>query len=309
MTLFLIFLIIVGLTVIGLAVYYLNKRNKRKKRKKGGAGSHAPFSLPSPFSSPPSNQFNIYSYLSGGGWGGAEDPRLTLINDTIFMLYVAMYSGLPQLAITSIKKDDFLSRNWNWQEPKNISPPGVIVKSGVLFPEKIKGRYAIFYRIFPNIWIDFVDDLDFQNGKYLNGRPCIKIRKNSWDSRKIGAGAPPIKTKYGWLLVYYGVDEAEASKYKIGAMLLDLEDPCKVLVRSAEPILEPEEWYENQGHKPGIVYPCGAVVKDNKLLIYYGAADSYTAVAFADFDEFLEALREKIKPKFTKKVLKKKVRM
>lgn len=303
MTLFLIFLIIVDLTVIGIVVYFLNKS------KRAGVKSRT---SPSPPSSPPSVSpppFNIYSYLSGGGWGGAEDPRLTLIDGTIFMLYVAMYSGLPQLTITSIKKDDFLNRRWYWQEPKNISPPGVIIKSGVLFPEKIKGKYAIFYRIFPDIWIDFVNDLDFQKGKYLNGKPCIKIRKNSWDSRKIGAGAPPIKTKYGWLLIYYGVDEAEASKYKIGAMLLDLEDPCKVLARPKEPILEPDEWYENQGHKTGIVYPCGAVVKNNKLLIYYGAADSYTAVAFTDFDEFLEALRKEIKPKFTKKVLKKKVRI
>lgn len=291
-----IFFIIVGLAVIG--VYYLNKR------KKGKVELQTLLSPPLPPSSPPP-LFNIYSYLSGGGWGGVEDPRLTLIDDRIFMLYVALYSGLPQLAITSIPKDDFWGRKWNWQEPKNISPPGVIVKSGVLFPEKIKGRYAIFYRIFPNIWVDFVDDLDFQNGKYLNGKPCIKIRKNSWDSRKIGAGAPPLKTKYGWLLIYYGVDEAEASKYKIGAILLDSGDPCKVLARPANPILEPDEWYENQGHKPGVVYPCGAAVKDGKLLIYYGAADSYTVVAFADLDEFLEALRKETKPRIQRRLLKK----
>lgn len=299
MTLILIFLIIVGIAGIGLIVSHL------KKRKKGITEPQTPFSsFSSP--SPSADLFNIYSYISGGGWGGAEDPRLTLINDTIFMLYVTLASGLPQLAITSIKKDDFLSRNWNWQEPKNISPPGVIIKSGVLFPEKIKDKYAIFYRIFPNIWIDFVDDLDFPNGKYLNGKPCIKIRKNSWDSRKIGAGAPPLKTKYGWLLIYYGVDEAEASKYKIGAALLDSEDPCKVLVRPADPILEPDEWYENQGHKPGIVYPCGAVIKDNKLLVYYGASDSYIGVAHANLEEFLEALIKGARPKLKTKTLKKK---
>jgi len=250
--------------------------------------------------------FNIYSYLSGGGWGGVEDPRLTLIDDRIFMLYVALESGLPQLTMTSIRKSDFLNRNWNWQVPKNISPPGVIVKSGALFPEKIGAKYAIFYRIFPNIWIDFVDDLDFKNGKYLNGKPCIKIRKDSWDSRKIGVGAPPIKTKYGWLLIYYGVDERESSKYKIGAMLLDLENPCRVLVRPDRPILEPDEWYENEGHKAGIMYPCGAVVKNNKLLIYYGGADSYVAVAYSDFEKFLEELVRGIKPKIERKILKKK---
>lgn len=302
MTLFLIILIIVGIVGILLIV------SLWKKRKKEGSEAMVQFSLPSA-SRPSEDLFNIYSYLSGGGWGGVEDPRLTLINDTIYMLYVSLVSGLPQLAITFIRKSDFLARNWNWREPKNISPPGVIVKSGVLFPEKIKGKYAIFYRIFPDIWIDFVDDLDFQNGKYLNGKPCIKIRKNSWDSRKIGAGAPPIKTKYGWLLIYYGVDELEASKYKIGAILLDLKDPCRILARPADPILEPDEWYENQGHKPGIIYPCGAIVKDNKLLIYYGASDSYTAVASANLDEFLETLRKEIKPRLKKMILKKRAHL
>lgn len=250
--------------------------------------------------------FNIYSYLSGGGWGGCEDPRLTLIGDIIYMLYVALDQGLPQLVLTSIKKEDFLKRDWKWNKPKNISPPGVIIKSGCLFPEKIKGKYVILYRIFPDIWFDFVDDLDFKNGKYLNGKPYIKIQKNSWDSRKIGSGAPPIKTEYGWLLIYYGVDERDASKYKMGAMILDLDDPTKVIYRSRQPILEPDEWYENEGHKAGIIYPCGAVVKDENLLIYYGGADSYVCVAYANLEEFLQALAKEIKPILKLKTLKKK---
>ena len=300
MTLLILFLIIVGIAVIGPTVYYLNKR------KKGRAGLKESLSPSLPPSSPSPHPFNIYSYISGGGWGGAEDPRLTLINDRIFMLYVALVSGLPQLAMTFIRKSDFLSRNWDWQEPKIISPLGAIVKSGVFFPEKIRGRYAIFYRIFPNIWIDFVDDLDFERKRYLDGKPCITVRKDSWDSRKIGAGAPPIKTKYGWLLIYYGVDEREPWKYKIGAMLLDLENPCRVLARPSQPILEPDDWYESEGHKPWIVYPCGAVVKNNQLLVYYGGADSYVAVASADFDEFLEALKKGVKPKLKRKTIKKK---
>ena len=88
------------------------------------------------------------------------------------------------------------------------------------------------------------------------------------DRRKMGAGAPPLKTNHGWLLIYYGVDEKDASKYKMGAMLLDLNDPTKVLHRSSHPIIEPSDWYENEGHKAGIVYPCGALVKDGKLIIY-----------------------------------------
>ncbi len=305
MTLVFIFVIfIIGILVGGFIVSYFSKKQKTKRTLPQIFSSQLPTS-----SSPNPELFNVYSYISGGGWGGVEDPRLTLIYDTIYMLYVALESGLPQLTITSIKKRDFLNRKWHWQGPKNISPPGAIVKSGVLFPEKIKGKYVILYRIFPNIWIDFVDDLDFEKKRYLSGRPCIKIRKNFWDSRKIGAGAPPIKTKYGWLLIYYGVDERDSLRYKIGAMLLDLENPCRVLARLSQPILEPDDWYEEEGHKSGIVYPCGAVVKNNQILVYYGGADSYVAVASADFDEFLDALRKETKPKLTGRVLKKKSRL
>jgi len=250
-------------------------------------------------------EFSFYSYFSGGCLGGAEDPRITLIEDTIYVLYVGFDNYLPQLYITSIKKDDFLSYNWNFTKAINISPPNIIVKSGVLFPEKIKGRYLIFYRIFPDIWGDFVDDLEFKEKKYLQGEIFIKIRKNSWDSRKIGAGAPPIKTRYGWLLIYYGVNDKDPGKYHIGAMILDLEDPRKVIVRS-EPLISPSEWYELNGHKPGICYPTGAVVKDEKILIYYGAADSYVAVAWANFDYFLEELIRGKKAYFEKKLVGKK---
>ena len=241
--------------------------------------------------------FNVHSYLSGGGWGGCEDPRLTLLGDTIYMAYVALDQGLPQLTLTSIQKKDFLKRNWKWSVPKNISPPSVIVKSGCLFPETIKEKYIIFYRIFPDIWIDARDTLDFAHGAHLEGVPQIKIRPHFWDSRKIGPGAPPIKTKYGWLLIYYGVDERDASKYKIGAMVLDKDDPSNVLYRSSRPILEPDEWYENEGHKAGIVYPCGAVVKNQELLIYYGGADSFVCVASAGMDEFLESITHERTPR------------
>ncbi|TSC76759.1 MAG: hypothetical protein G01um101433_685 [Parcubacteria group bacterium Gr01-1014_33] len=241
--------------------------------------------------------FNIHSYLSGGGWGGCEDPRLTLIGDTIYMAYVACDQGLPQLSLTSISKKDFLERNWKWSAPKNISPPGMIVKSGCLFPETIKGKHVILYRIFPDIWIDARDTFDFPNGAHLEGAPEIKIRPRFWDSRKIGPGAPPIKTKYGWLLIYYGVDERDSSRYKMGAMLLDKDNPAKVVYRSRQPILEPDEWYENEGHKAGIVYPCGAVVKNGELLIYYGAADSFVCVASADLDEFLESMTHERTPR------------
>ena len=151
-----------------------------------------------------------------------------------------------------------------------------------------------FSPCFPRHINYYVDDLNFcGTSKWLKGQYKIKIRPDKWDSRKIGAGAPPIKTKDGWLLIYYGVDDKDASKYHIGAMLLDLKDPARVLYRSDEPILGPTEEYENNGFKPGIAYPCGAVVKDNELLVYYGGADSVVCVATAHLDTFLSELKAK----------------
>lgn len=246
--------------------------------------------------------YNVF-FPSGGGWGGVEDPRLTLVDGRLYLFHVLL-DGIPQLAVSSIAEDDFTNRRWKWSQAAIISPPGVVVKSGCLFPEKIGGKYAILYRIFPDIWIDYVDSLEFPNGQYLNGRPVIHIRKQEWDSRKIGAGAPPIKTPYGWLLIYYAVDERDVSKYKIGAMILDSQNPEHVLHRTSQPILGPTEWYENNGHKSGIAYPCGAVVKDGNLLIYYGGADSYVCVASTNFNEFVDALRNQGKPKLVKGIVK-----
>lgn len=231
-------------------------------------------------------------YVSGGGIAGCEDPRVTLIEDRLYMTYVAFDGASPpRVALTSIHLDDFLAKRWFWERPVLISPPGIVDKSAVIFPEKIKGKYVIMHRIFPNIQIDYTEDLNFDGSRWLAEKDRISIRENMWDSRKIGAGAPPIKTSEGWLLIYYGVDDRDDRFYKMGAMLLDLEDPTKVLYRSSTPILEPEDWYENSGFKPGIVYPCGAVVLNNTLLVYYGGADCVVCVASRDLNSFLDALK------------------
>ncbi len=239
-----------------------------------------------------------YDFTSGGGYGGCEDPRVTKIGDKVYMTYVA-FDGWspPRLALTSILLTDFLDKKWLWTKPVLISPPGIVDKSGCILPEKINGKYVFFHRVFPNILIDYVDDLNFDGQtRFLKGQYSIPIRPDKWDSRKIGAGAPPIKTKDGWLLIYYGVDDRDAGKYHIGAMLLDLKNPTKVLYRSDEPILGPTEEYENTGFKPGVAYPCGAVVKDNNLLVYYGGADSVVCVATANLDTFLKELKSKKPP-------------
>lgn len=256
---------------------------------------HAPVYVPTqPFegvSMPPGDPNN--PFVSGGGCGGVEDPRATIIDDRLYMTYVA-YNGWdhPRVALTSIALTDFLAERFLWEKPVLISAPGIVDKSACIFPEKINGKYAIMHRVFPNILIDYVDSLDFDGDTFLPGHHKIGPRSREWwDSRKIGAGAPPLKTKAGWLLIYQAVDDKAAGEYKIGAMLLDLNDPSKVLYRSTHPILEPREAYENNGFKAGVVYPCGAIIKDTTLFVYYGGADSYVCVATADLDAFLADLQ------------------
>jgi len=172
-----------------------------------------------------------------------------------------------------------------------ISPPGVIDKNTCILPGKVNGKYVVFHRVFPDILIDFLDDLDFDGKtKWLTGEFKIQTRADCWDSRKVGAGPPPIKTEKGWLLIYHAIGEQAPDSYKIGAMLLDGQDPTRVLARSPEPILEPRAWYEREGWKSNVVYPCGAAVIGERLFIYYGGADRVVCVASVNLDGLLERL-------------------
>lgn len=236
----------------------------------------------------------IQNYSSGGGWGGGcEDPRLTLLGDRVYMIYTAFDGwGSLRMALTSISLEDFINRKWDWKKPVLISPPGEIHKNWVLFPEKIQGKYAIMHSFSPKILIDYFDSLDELDGKKFihsnNTRPIDKDR--DWDSWFRGVGPSPIKTKYGWLIIYHAMDYKNPDRYRIGAMLLDLKNPTKVLYRSVQPILEPEKWYENEGYKSGVIYSCGAVVKDGELFVYYGGADKVSCVATANLEKFLQEL-------------------
>ncbi len=241
---------------------------------------------------------------AGGGQGGCEDPKTTRIGDKIHLTYVA-YDGEnpPRTALSSIKLKDFKNRKWDkWSRPVLISPPGIIDKSALLLPEKINGKYVIFHRIYPNVLIDFVDDLNAFDGEtfFLQGEYKIPPSRPAWDSKKISIASAPIKTEYGWLAIYHGVGYQEPLRYKAGAMLLDLDDPTKVIRRSRRPILEPETDYENNGHKFGILYPGGANVKNNTLFVYYGGSDKYTCVATARLDKFLHQLMTSEEPKVKK---------
>ena len=244
------------------------------------------------------------SYLSGGGSsGGCEDPRLTLIKNHVYMLYTAFDGwGSVRIALTSISLADFINQNFQWKKPVLISPPGEINKNWVLFPEKINGKFAILHSVYPRIRIDYFDSLDTLDGtttfiKSNNTRPVDTDR--TWDSWFRGVGPAPIKTKYGWLIIYHAMDHRNPDRYRIGALILDFKDPTHILYRSHEPILEPEEDYENNGFKWGVTYTCGAVVKDGMLFVYYGGADMVSCVAMADLDLFLKELMKDGTPKLS----------
>ena len=205
-----------------------------------------------------------YSLASGGSWGGCEDPRIVRIDegDKIYITYTSCSNGL-RVSLSSIKVSDFLNKKWNWSSPRQISPPGEVHKNWIIFPEKINGKYAILHSISPKILIDYVDSLDFKKGEYIQS--CYyhpKTSSQKWDSYLRGPGPTPIKTKYGWLLFYHAMNHQDMGKYKVGAMFLDLKDPTKILHRSQKPILIPNEYYEMNGFKPGVVYVLGAVIKD-----------------------------------------------
>ena len=248
------------------------------------------------------------SYSSGGGWGGGcEDPRLTLLGDQVYMLYTAFDGwGSVRIALTSISLDDFISKRWNWKEPVLISPPGEIHKNWVLFPEKIKGKYAILHSISPKIMIDYFKSLDELDGNTF----IYSVHQGSplWGAREglvRGVGPSPLKTKYGWLVLYHKMERHDSHRYKLWAMILDAEDPTKILYNSKEPILEPDESYENEGYKGGVVYSCGAVIKDGQLFVYYGGADKVSAVATADLNAFLKELVRNGAPAMSAKKIKK----
>ncbi len=238
-------------------------------------------------------------YASGGGTsGGVEDPRVVKIGNKVYLVYIA-FDGWSSVRIrlSSISLKDFLAKKWNWSKPVFISPKGEVHKNWVIFPEKINGKFAIIHGIHPQIYIDYIDDLDMFDGNNFIKSPIPQGgpqggRKNFWDNKMRGPGSPPVKTKYGWLLLYHAMDMKDPNRYKIGAMILDLKDPTKVIYRSNQPILEPDAHYENHGHKAGVVYCCASVVKDDTFFVYYGGADKFTCVATFNIDDFVKKIKE-----------------
>jgi predicted GH43/DUF377 family glycosyl hydrolase len=141
----------------------------------------------------------------------------------------------------------------------------------------------------PGIWLAYSDDL--KNWDYGTGDDYLVMKPQEgalWECQKIGGGPPPVKTDQGWLIIYHGVDGKHV--YRVGAALLDLDDPRTVLARTRDYLMEPERDWELTGVIPNVVFPTAAVCKDGELLVYYGAADRVVGLAIADLDTLIEHL-------------------
>jgi predicted GH43/DUF377 family glycosyl hydrolase len=222
-----------------------------------------------------SNLYEIY---------GIEDPRITQMNKDYYISYSAISDvGITEcLAVTT----DF----------NTFERLGVIFhpdnKDVEIFPEKIGGYYYALNRpstsLFgkPDIWIAKSPDLIcWGDYRYLMG-----AREGSWDNGRIGGSAIPVRTEQGWLEIYHGATKEDV--YCLGAVLLKLDEPYKVIARSTKPILKPETDYEKEGFFGGVVFSCGVILEDKLVRIYYGAADTCMCYAEATLEEIMDTLED-----------------
>jgi len=213
---------------------------------------------------------------------GLEDPRITFFDGVHYILYTAASEYGSRIAIAKTK--DFKT----YERIALISEPGN--KDGVLFPEKINGKYARLDRPIArdigSIWISYSEDLIHWGHHEI----VISPRPGYWDSTRVGASVPPIKTNKGWLEIYHGFKMTSGGPiYRMGTVLMDLENPGRVIARNKEAILSPREKYERVGDVNNVVFACGVIVEpNNEIKIYYGAADTCLCVATTDLDKLIE---------------------
>lgn len=218
---------------------------------------------------------------------GIEDPRITWIDQMQQwgICYTAYSKGGPLVSLALTK--DFQT----FERLGPVMPPED--KDAALFPVKFGDRWAMLHRpvsrsplLGAHIWLSYSPDLKHWGEHH----EIIQARNGGWwDANKIGLCAPPMESKEGWLILYHGVrTTVSGSIYRLGLALLDLENPAKVIRRTDEWIFGPKAHYERDGDVDDVVFPCGWIKKDDKVLIYYGAADSRICLATAGFDEIVD---------------------
>lgn len=225
---------------------------------------------------------------------GIEDPRAVwLEEEQAFAITYTAYSERGPLVALAFTKDF-----------KTFERRGALVppddKNAAFFPRRIGDQWILLHRpasatssktgLRPHIWASGSKDLHHWSAP----RSVMKVRQGAWwDRERIGIGPPPIETDEGWLLLYHGVRNTTAGAiYRVGLALLDLENPTRVIRRAGPWVFGPEAAYERVGDVPNAVFPCGLVVRDGEVRLYYGAADTSVAVATAPLQDLLDWVLE-----------------
>ncbi|HPR99559.1 MAG TPA: pesticidal protein Cry7Aa [Candidatus Woesebacteria bacterium] len=257
---------------------------------------------------------------------GVEDPRITFLDDKYYLLYTA-YDGknatvamatstdlvhfrkegviIPKISYDEAE-DIFrlktkLNPRYNFFEKvyRSINGDNVLLweKDVVLFPQRINGQIAMLHRILPGIQLITFDQWENLNidywKKYLAelDKHIVLDPVGGFESAYVGAGCVPIETELGWLLIYHSVEIKNNNKiYRASIALLDKKDPRKVLKRLPYPLFEPKKSWEKEGMVDNVVFPTGAVVENDILYIYYGAADLRIGLVTMSLSELLKLL-------------------
>lgn len=220
------------------------------------------------------------------------DPRICFIEDRYYITWCNGYHG-PTIGLAYTFDFETFHQMENTFLPYN--------RNGVLFPRKINGMYAMLSRPsdtghtpFGDIFYSQSPDLEYW-GHHRHVMSTVKGDASAWQSTKIGPGPVPIETDEGWILLYHGViNTCNGFVYRMGAALLDPDEPWRVKARSKAYVLSPQELYECVGDVPNVVFPCAALTDaaTGRIAIYYGCADSVTGLAFTTADDLLRYIRE-----------------
>ena len=211
---------------------------------------------------------------------GVLDGRIIPLEGVYYIVYNALGKHGFRLGLATTTDFKTVKRIGLISEPDT--------KAGVLFPEKIKGKYARLERPSErgSIWISFSDDLMYWGWNEVVMTP----RSGFWDCDRIGAATMPIKVELGWLFIYYGVKRTSAGPlFRLGAAILDPEEPARVVGRTNVPILSPREEYERLGDVPNLVYSCGAVIEPgDELKLYYGGSNSCICIGTTKIQRLID---------------------
>jgi beta-1,4-mannooligosaccharide/beta-1,4-mannosyl-N-acetylglucosamine phosphorylase len=219
----------------------------------------------------------------------AYDPRVTWLEDRFYVTWCSGYHG-PTIGVGWTT--DFAT----FHQLDNAFLP--FNRNGVLFPRRIGDRYAMLSRPSDNGHTPFGDIFYSESPDLVHWgrhRHVMAPQAWTWGSTKVGAGPTPIETGEGWLLLYHGVlTSCNGFVYSMGAALLDLDQPWKVIARGRDYLLSPQVPYEQVGDVPNVVFPCAALVEreTDRVAIYYGAADTVTCLAYGQLSEILASLRQ-----------------